>query len=136
MKTFIHIIAIVMAVVVFLVAGYTIALATTMCVLSSEVAEAELTAQNGTWHDREDANRIYQKVTEVRKDLYNAGGYTGWFTTTHKLVQVVLVLASCIVLVFYMYYVFVVVAVKTQEKAARKARIARYKQYCARKNGR
>jgi hypothetical protein len=94
-------IAVVMAVILFAGAFYTCCIAGYMCILSSDVAEAELKAASGDPHMRRAADAIYEDVSEAREELYFGGGYKSWFSyTLPKGLQVIGVLVSIALMIF------------------------------------
>ena len=102
MKNFlVRTVAILVAVILFAGAFYTCCIAGYMCILSSDVAEAELKAASGDPHMRRAADAIYEDVSEAREELYFGGGYKSWFSyTLPKGLQVIGVLVSIALMIF------------------------------------
>ena len=102
MKNFlVRSIAVVMAVILFAGAFYTCCIAGYMCILSSDVAEAELKASSGDPHMRRAADAIYEEVSEARQELYFGGGYKSWFSyKLPKALQIIGVLVSLAIMGF------------------------------------
>ena len=102
MKNFlVRTLAILVAVILFAGAFYTCCIAGYMCILSNDVAEAELKAASGDPHMRRAADAIYEDVAEAREDLSFGGGYKSWFSyTLPKGLQVIGVLVSIALMIF------------------------------------
>ena len=109
MKNFKRIIAIVMAVVLLIGAIYTCGIAGYMLFLSCEVTDAELKAQSGSPQMRIEADAIYAEVSKARSELYYGGGYDSWFSTSSRVIQVIVLVISIIIIVavpFYFYSLY------------------------------
>ena len=102
MKNFVvRSVAIIVAVILFAGAFYTCCIAGYMCILSNDVAEAELKAASGDPHMRRAADAIYEDVAEAREELYFGGGYKSWFSyTLPKGLQIIGVLVSIALMIF------------------------------------
>lgn len=102
MKNFVvRSVAIIVAVILFAGAFYTCCIAGYMCILSNDVAEAELKAASGDPHMRRAADAIYEDVAEAREELYFGGGYKSWFSyTLPKALQIIGVLVSIALMIF------------------------------------
>ena len=102
MKNFVvRSVAIIVAVILFAGAFYTCCIAGYMCLLSSDVAEAELKAASGDPHMRRAADAIYEDVAEAREELYFGGGYKSFFSyTLPKGLQVLAVILSLALMAF------------------------------------
>ncbi|MBR6689203.1 MAG: hypothetical protein IKL68_04225 [Clostridia bacterium] len=102
MKNFlVRSVAIVVAVILFAGAFYTCCIAGYMCLLSSDVAEAELKAASGDPHMRRAADAIYEEVSKAREELYFGGGYKSWFSyQLPKALQIIAVLVSIALMLF------------------------------------
>lgn len=100
-KFLVRTVAILMAVILFAGAFYTCCIAGYMCLLSCDVAEAELKAASGDPHMRRAADAIYEDVSEARAELYYGGGYKSWFSyTLPKALQIIGVLVSIALMIF------------------------------------
>lgn len=105
MKTFIiRLVAIVVAVVLFIGAVYTCGIAAYMCILSNDVAEAEMRVVDS--HTRRSANAVYESVSEARDELYYGGGYKSWFSTLPKALQIIGVLVSLALIAFELFMAY------------------------------
>ena len=105
MKTIIiRLVAIVMAVILFIGAVYTCGIAAYMLILSSDVAEAELSVVDS--HTRRSANAVYESVSDARDELYYGGGYNSWFSTLPKVLQIIGVLVSIAIIVFEIFLAY------------------------------
>lgn len=109
MKTFIiRLLAMVVAVILFIGAVYTCGLAVYMCMLTNDVVESEAMAANGSYAARSSANATYESVSEARDELYYGGGYKSWFSTLPKVLQVIFVVLSLIIIVFEIFIVYAI----------------------------
>ena len=123
-KFLVRTVAIFVAVILFAGAFYTCCIAGYMCMLSSDVAEAELKAASGDPHMRRAADAIYEDVSEARRELYFGGGYKSWFSyTLPKWLQIIGVLVSIALMIFE-----VMIAVALYENYKWKQEVKRRKQ--------
>ncbi len=124
MKNFvIRLTIIVVAVALFAGAFYTCCIAGYMCILSSDVAEAELRAASGDYHMRAAADAIYLEVSEARQELYFGGGYKSWFSyTLPKFFQILGVIGALAVMFFEAWVVYELYEDYKQRKEIRRMR--------------
>ncbi len=120
-------VAIIMAVILFAGAFYTCCIAGYMCILSNDVAEAELKAASGDPHMRRAADAIYEDVAEAREELYFGGGYKSWFSyKLPKALQIIGVLVSIALMIFE---VMIVVALYDEHKRNKEIKRKRQEEY-------
>lgn len=128
MKTFvIRLVAIVMAVILFIGAVYTCGIAVYMRLLSNRVVAAEANAAYGDSQDREYANDVYESVMEARDELYNGGGYKSWFSTQSKACQICCILDSLLVIGLELFFMHIVYHNYKEEQEQKRRRYERQK---------